>query len=83
MCCSGYSHYAIRDGLDKMTPECIFGLLLACRFVVRLQIQARESRSERSASRPSNYTNGFRNGTSVRAAADAAAPADSDNKKND
>lgn len=59
MCCSAYSHYAIKDGLDKMTPECIFGLLLACRFIVRLQIQSRESRSEQVAAQFSNYTNGL------------------------
>lgn len=58
MCCSAYSHYAIKDGLDKMTPECIFGLLLACRFIVRLQIQSRESRSEQAASHYSSYANG-------------------------
>jgi len=46
MCISAYSHYAIKDGLDKMTSEFIFGMLLACRFIVRLQVQARENASE-------------------------------------
>lgn len=43
MCISAYSHFAIKDGLDKMTSEFIFGMLLACRFIVRLQVQAREN----------------------------------------
>jgi len=32
--------------MDKMTSEFIFGMLLACRFIVRLQVQARECRAE-------------------------------------
>jgi len=43
MCLSTYSHFAIKDGLDKMTSEFIFGMLLACRFIVRLQVQARDN----------------------------------------
>jgi len=46
MCISAYSHYAIKDGMDKMTSEFIFGMLLACRFIVRLQVQARENSVE-------------------------------------
>jgi len=46
MCISAYGHYAIKDGLDKMTSEFIFGMLLACRFIVRLQVQAREHNVE-------------------------------------
>lgn len=46
MCISAYSHYAIKDGMDKMTSEFIFGMLLACRFIVRLQVQARENNTE-------------------------------------
>ena len=46
MCLSAYSHFAIKDGMDKMTSEFIFGMLLACRFIVRLQVQARDSRVE-------------------------------------
>ena len=39
-----YSHYMLKEGLDKMTPACVFGLLLICRFIVRLQVEARERR---------------------------------------
>jgi len=46
MCLSAYSHFAIKDGMDKMTSEFIFGMLLACRFIVRLQVQARENSVE-------------------------------------
>jgi len=54
MCISAYSHYAIKDGLDKMTSEFIFGMLLACRFIVRLQVQARENSVEPSVQRLEN-----------------------------
>ncbi|ESO02554.1 hypothetical protein HELRODRAFT_65843 [Helobdella robusta] len=37
-----YCHYMVHDSLDKMTSHLIFGLLLACRFIVRLQVNARE-----------------------------------------
>ena len=37
-----YTHWALKDGMDKMTPALIFGLLLACRFIVHLQVKSRE-----------------------------------------
>jgi hypothetical protein len=37
-----YSHYMLGDGLEKTTPSLIFGMLLACRFIVYLQILLRE-----------------------------------------
>ena len=39
-----YGHYALKEGMDKMTPALVFGLLLACRFIVHLQVKARETR---------------------------------------
>jgi len=42
MCGAVYGHYALSDGMDKMTPALVFGLLLACRFVVYYQVRARE-----------------------------------------
>ena len=39
-----YSHYALKDGMDKMTPALIFGLLLGCRFIVHLQVRSREAK---------------------------------------
>ena len=43
--------------MDKMTSEFIFGMLLACRFIVRLQVQARECRVE-ERSVPQHLENG-------------------------
>jgi len=74
MCISAYSHYAIKDGLDKMTSEFIFGMLLACRFIVRLQVQAREIGVEPPCMRH------LENGETV---ADALADADTADKKTD
>lgn len=28
-----YTHYALKDTLDKMTPALVFGLLLICRYI--------------------------------------------------
>ena len=39
-----YTHFALKDGMDKMTPALIFGLLLGCRFIVHLQVRAREAK---------------------------------------
>ena len=44
MCGAVYGHYMLKQGMDKMTPALVFGLLLACRFVVHLQVRAREAR---------------------------------------
>jgi len=38
-----YTHYIMGDTLDKMTSALIFSLLLLCRYIVRLQVNARES----------------------------------------
>ena len=71
MCLSAYSHFAIKDGLDKMTSEFIFGMLLACRFIVRLQVKAREC----SVEQPREQR--LENGETV---AEAFAQADTDKK---
>ena len=39
-----YGHFMLKEGMDKMTPALVFGLLLACRFIVHLQVKAREQR---------------------------------------
>jgi len=70
MCISAFSHFAIKDGMDKMTSEFIFGMLLACRFIVRLQVQARENSVE-------PCLHHLENGETV---ADAVADADTDKK---
>ena len=44
MCGAVYGHYVLKDGMDKMTPALVFGLLLACRFVVHHQIRLREEK---------------------------------------
>jgi len=74
MCISAYSHYAIKDGMDKMTSEFIFGMLLACRFIVRLQVQARETNIEQSVHRIENAVNG-------ETVADVIADTDKNDKK--
>ena len=38
---SVYTHWASNNGMDKMTPALVFGLLLACRYIVHLQVRAR------------------------------------------
>ena len=47
-----YSHYMLRDSLDKMTSSLIFGLLLICRFVVRLQVNSREAKQRAEGTKP-------------------------------
>lgn len=37
-----YSHWALNEGLDKMSLSIVFLLLLTCRLIVYLQIKARE-----------------------------------------
>jgi len=44
-----YGHYALKEGMDKMTPALVFGLLLACRFIVHLQVKAREAKVQKEA----------------------------------
>ena len=34
MCLSTYNDYARGDGMDKMMPDLVFGLLLGCHFTV-------------------------------------------------
>lgn len=50
-CGAIYSHYMLHDSLDKMTSSLIFGLLLVCRFVVRLQVNSRETKQRREAAK--------------------------------
>ncbi|KAI0217852.1 hypothetical protein LSAT2_030420 [Lamellibrachia satsuma] len=47
MCGAVYTHYALKDGIEKMTPALVFGLLLGCRFIVHLQVKAREAKQGR------------------------------------
>ena len=47
MCLSTYNHYALGDGMDKMTPDLVFGLLLACRYIVNIQVRTREEKKAR------------------------------------
>ena len=49
MCGAVYIHFALKDGIEKMTPALVFGLLLGCRFIVHLQVKAREARQAREA----------------------------------
>ncbi len=44
MCGAMYGHYSLGDKMDKLTPALVFGLLLVCRFIVNLQVRAREKR---------------------------------------
>ena len=48
MCLSTYNHYALGDGMDKMTPDLVFGLLLACRYIVNIQVSTREDKRARA-----------------------------------
>lgn len=41
-CLDIYSHYALDEGLDKMSLSVVFFLLLTCRLIIRLQMKARE-----------------------------------------
>lgn len=49
-----YTHYMLGDGLNKTTPLLIFGMLLACRFIVYLQVLLREREEATSQSNDSN-----------------------------
>ncbi|ELU03263.1 hypothetical protein CAPTEDRAFT_181278 [Capitella teleta] len=46
-----YGHFMLKEGMDKMTPALVFSLLLACRFIVHLQVKAREQRQLRELER--------------------------------
>lgn len=41
-CLDVYSHYALDEGLDKMSLSVVFFLLLMCRLIIHLQMKARE-----------------------------------------
>ena len=45
MCGAVYTHWALKDKMEKMTPSLVFGLLLACRFIVYIQIKSREAKA--------------------------------------
>ena len=47
MCGAVYTHWALKDGMEKMTPALVFGLLLGCRFIVYLQVKTREAKALR------------------------------------
>lgn len=47
MCGAVYTHYALKEGVDKMTPALVFGLLLGCRFIVHLQVRARTAKQQK------------------------------------
>ncbi|ESO94853.1 hypothetical protein LOTGIDRAFT_117941 [Lottia gigantea] len=40
-----YAHYALDEGLEKMSPAIVFALLLTCRFIIFLQSLASEPKS--------------------------------------
>ncbi|XP_064610688.1 novel acetylcholine receptor chaperone-like [Liolophura sinensis] len=40
-----YTHYALQEGLDRMTPAIVFLLLLACRLVIHIQVKSRDRRT--------------------------------------
>ncbi|XP_061193452.1 novel acetylcholine receptor chaperone-like [Saccostrea echinata] len=48
-----YSHYALDEGLDKMSLSVVFFLLLMCRLIIHLQMKARED--EEAAQRAQAY----------------------------
>lgn len=52
-----YTHYMLGDGLNKTTPLLIFGMLLACRFIVYLQVLLREREEAVSKSSDADDTN--------------------------
>lgn len=37
-----YAHYALNDGMEKMSLQIVMVLLLTCRLIIHLQIKARE-----------------------------------------
>lgn len=40
-----YAHYALDEGLEKMSPAIVFSLLLTCRLIIFLQSLAAEPKS--------------------------------------
>ena len=50
-----YSHVTLHDPIEKMTSPIIFGLLLICRFIVRIQVNSREARQAEEASKKTKY----------------------------
>lgn len=40
-----YAHFALDEGLDKMSPAIVFSLLLTCRLIIFLQGLAAEPKS--------------------------------------
>ncbi|XP_025098076.1 transmembrane protein 35A-like [Pomacea canaliculata] len=40
-----YAHYALDEGLEKMSPSIVFALLLTCRLIIYLQTLAAEPKS--------------------------------------
>ena len=40
-----YAHWALDEGLDKMSPAIVFSLLLSCRLIIFLQFLAAEPKS--------------------------------------
>ncbi len=49
MCGAVFTHYMLKEGMEKMTPALVFGLLLGCRYVVHLQVRAREEHQVQEA----------------------------------
>jgi hypothetical protein len=53
-----YTHWALDEPFDRLTPSIIFGMLLACRFIMNIQFlhrvqceddEIQESRSKKAA----------------------------------
>lgn len=42
-----YVHWASNDPLDRCTPALTFTMLLICRYIVQLQVRAREERERK------------------------------------
>ncbi|XP_029648166.2 transmembrane protein 35A [Octopus sinensis] len=43
-----YTHYALDEGLERMSPAIVFALLLSCRLIIHLQLRAREGAATNS-----------------------------------
>ena len=43
-----YTHVMLNESMDKITPALVFGLLLACRLVVYLQVKNRDQRESKA-----------------------------------
>lgn len=37
-----YTHYALDEGLERMSPAIVFALLLCCRLIIHLQLRAKQ-----------------------------------------